>query len=151
MIAYPEGLPLPLRDGYGFSPFDPLASTPLQNGRTIERLSFTGTPTEVSVTWELTSSEGSTFEDWFENTLVSGSLPFGMPLKTPLGLDVFEVSFDDIYSGPTLVNLSRWRYSAKLRLSRRPLVAKDWILYAPEYVLYSGIFDRAINEEWPEA
>jgi hypothetical protein len=151
MIAYPDGLPLPLRDGYGFAPFDPLVSTPLQSGRTIERLHFSGTPTEVSVTWELTRSEGSIFEDWFENTLISGSQPFGMPLKTPLGLDVYEANFDDIYSGPTLVNLSHWRYSAKLRLARRPLVDKDWIIYAPEYVLYSSIFDRAMNKEWPEA
>ena len=29
MIQYPEGLPLPLREGYGFDPVSPMVSTPL--------------------------------------------------------------------------------------------------------------------------
>ncbi|MNI74133.1 hypothetical protein D3C73_1301990 [compost metagenome] len=56
-----------------------------------------------------------------------------------------------MYQGPVLVGISRWRIQAKVSLFRRPLIDKDWVLYAPEYVLHSNIFDIAMNREWPEA
>ncbi|MNC84265.1 hypothetical protein D3C75_1387260 [compost metagenome] len=55
-----------------------------------------------------------------------------------------------MYSGPTLVGISRWRVRAVLQLIKRPIIDKDWLI-APEYVLYSNIVDIAANREWPEA
>ena len=152
MIAYPEGLPYPLRDaGYGFEPVSPLISSTLQSGQAITRRRFSNTPTIAGVTWEMDDGQAQLFEAWFEYTLISGSLPFDCPLKTPIGTETYEARFVDIYQGPTLVGISRWRFTAKLSLFKRPLIDKDWLLYAPEFVLYSNIFDRAMNKEWPEA
>ncbi len=150
MLDYPEGLPYPLRDaGYGLDMVSPLIETDLQSGQSISRRRFSNTPTDVSVTWEMDNVQAQLFEGWWEHVLVSGSLPFNCPLKTPLGIDTYEGRFKREYQGPVLVGISRWRFQAVLRLFRRPIIGKDWALYAPEYVLYSDIFDRAMTQKWP--
>ena len=152
MIPYPDGLPYPLRDaGYGFEPVSPMVSSELESGQSIERRKFSNVPTIAGVTWEFDDGQAQIFEAWFEYILVSGSLPFDCPLKSPLGIDTYQAKFKGMYQGPTLVGISRWRVQAKVSLFKRPLIDKDWLLYAPEYVLYSNIFDRAMNKEWPEA
>lgn len=149
-IAYPEGLPYPLRDaGYGFDPVSPLVSTQLQSGQSISRRGFKNTPTDASVTWEMDDGQARLFENWFENALVSGSLPFDCPLKTPMGIDNYFGKFNGMYQGPVLVGISRWRFQAKIRLFKRPMLDKDWLLM-PDYVLHADIFDKAINLEKPE-
>lgn len=151
MIAYPEGLPDPLRDGYDFTPVSPIARTQLVSGRAVQRRRFSSVPTVASVSWIFSDAQAQLFEAWFEYILVSGSLWFECKLKTPIGFDEYQARFTDIYSGPTLVGVSHWRFTANLELLKRPLIDKDWLLYAPEYVLHSSIFDIAMNREWPEA
>jgi hypothetical protein len=152
MIDYPEGLPYPLRDGsYGFDQVSPTVSTELQSGKSIDRVRFKNTPDIATVSWEFSDSEAQLFMGWFDYTLNSGTLPFNCPLKTPLGFNTYEGKFKGMYQGPTLVGISRWRIQAKVSLFKRPLIGKDWVLYAPKYVLYSNIFDLAVNREWPDA
>jgi hypothetical protein len=152
MIDYPEGLPYPLRDAvYGLDMVSPLVETGLQSGQSISRRGFSNTPTDVSVTWEMDDGQAQLFEGWWEHVLVSGSLPFSCPLKTPIGIDTYDGKFKGKYQGPTLVGISRWRFQAVLRLFKRPLISKDWVINAPEYVLHSNIFDILMNREWPEA
>jgi hypothetical protein len=149
MIQYPVGLPLPLREGYGFDPVSPMVSTQLVTGRKIRRRAYQNVPTRVSVTWLLSASETQLFEGWFEHVLDSGTLPFECPLKSPLGLENYQANFDDIYRGPVLVGVDHWRFTAELWLLKRPLIGAEWVLFAPEYVLYSSIFDRAMTQKWP--
>ena len=150
MIAYPEFLPEPQRDGYGFQPVSPLARSEMQSGRTRQRRRFTSVPTVATVTWLFTEVEAQLFEGWFEHVLLSGSLPFNCPLKTPLGFDNYKAEFVDIYDGPVLVGVDDWRFSAQLRLLKRPLISKDLVVEVPDYILDADIFDRAMNQEWPE-
>lgn len=151
MIAYPEGLPYPLRDGnYGFDQVSQTISTELQSGRSIDRVRFKNTPDIATVSWEFDDREAQLFMGWFEHILNSGTLPFNCPLKTPLGFDTYEAKFKGMYQGPVLVGISRWRIQAKISLFKRPLLSKDWLLYAPDYVLDSGIIDIATNKDWPK-
>lgn len=149
MLAYPEGLPTPQREGYGFDPVSPMTSTKLVSGRSERRRAFVSTPTVATVTWLLTPSEAQLFEGWFEYVLLSGSLPFECLLLTPMGLESYRANFVDIYSGPVLVGVDLWRFSAQLSLFKRPLIDKEWIVDAPEYILGADIFDIAMNQEWP--
>ena len=149
MLAYPEGLPTPQREGYGFDPVSPMTSTKLVSGRSERRRAFVSTPTVATVTWLLTPSEAQLFEGWFEYVLLSGSLPFECPLLTPMGLEPYRANFVDIYSGPVLVGVDLWRFSAQLSLFKRPLIDKEWIVDAPDYILGSDIFDIAMNQKWP--
>ena len=149
MLAYPEGLPTPQREGYGFDPVSPMTSTKLVSGRSERRRAFVSTPTVATVTWLLTPSEAQLFEGWFEYVLLSGSLPFECPLLTPMGMEPYRANFVDIYSGPVLVGVDLWRFSAQLSLFKRPLIDKEWIVDAPDYILGADIFDIAMNQEWP--
>ncbi|AWY43865.1 hypothetical protein DKY63_29710 [Pseudomonas putida] len=151
MIEYPEGLPAPLREGYDFMPVSPIARTQLTTGRAIQRRRFSSVPTVASVSWMFTDAQAQLFEGWFEHVLLSGSLWFQCQLKTPIGFDDYQARFTDIYNGPTLVGVSLWRFTANLELLKRPVVDAAWVLFAPEYILQSNIFDVAMNKEWPEA
>lgn len=148
MLAYPEGLPTPQREGYGFDPVSPMTSTKLVSGRSERRRAFVSTPTVATVTWLLTPSEAQFFEGWFEHVLLSGSLPFECPLLTPMGMEPYRANFVDIYSGPVLVGVDLWRFSAQLSLFKRPLIDKEWIVDAPDYILGADIFDIAMNQKW---
>ena len=150
MLAYPEGLPTPQREGYGFDPVSPMTSTKLVSGRSERRRAFVSTPTVATVTWLLTPAEAQLFEGWFEYVLLSGSLPFECPLLTPMGMEPYRANFVDIYSGPVLVGVDLWRFSAQLSLFKRPLIDKEWVVDAPDYVLGSDIFDLAMNQKWPK-
>ena len=151
MLAYPEGLPTPQREGYGFDPVSPMTSTKLVSGRSERRRAFVSTPTLATVAWLLTPSEAQLFEGWFEYVLLSGSLPFECPLLTPMGMEPYRANFVDIYSGPVLVGVDLWRFSAQLSLFKRPLIDKEWVVDAPEYILGADIFDIAMNQKWPKA
>ena len=151
MIAYPEFLPEPQRDGYGFQPVSPMARSELQSGRARQRRRFTSVPTVASVTWLMDDGEAQLFEGWFEYILLSGSLWFQCPLKTPLGMDEHRARFVDIYEGPILVGESFWRFTAKLELFKRPILDAEWIIDAPDYVAMADIFDVALNQKWPKA
>ena len=150
MLAYPEGLPTPQREGYGFDPVSPMTSTKLVSGRSERRRAFVSTPTVATVTWLLTPSEAQFFEGWFEHVLLSGSLPFECPLLTPMGMEPYRANFVDIYSGPVLVGVDLWQFSAQLSLFKRPLIDKEWVVDAPEYILDADIFDIAMNRDWPK-
>ena len=148
MIAYPEFLPEPQRDGYGFQPVSPMARSELQSGRARQRRRFTSVPTVASVTWLMDDGEAQLFEGWFEHILLSGSLWFQCPLKTPMGMDEHRARFVDIYEGPILVGESFWRFTAKLELFKRPILDAGWIIDAPDYVAMADIFDIAMNQKW---
>ena len=150
MIAYPEFLPEPQRDGYGFQPVSPMARSELQSGRARQRRRFTSVPTVASVTWLMDDGEAQLFEGWFEHILQSGSLWFQCPLKTPLGMDEHRARFVDIYEGPVLVGESFWRFTAKLELFKRPILDAEWIIEAPDYIAMADIFDVAMNQKWPQ-
>lgn len=150
MLAYPEGLPTPQREGYGFDPVSPMTSTKLVSGRSERRRAFVSTPTVATVTWLLTAPEARLFEGWFEYVLLSGSLPFECPLLTPMGMEPYRANFVDIYSGPVLVGVDFWRFSAQLSLFKRPLIDKEWVVDAPDYILGADIFDIAMNRDWPK-
>ena len=151
MIAYPEFLPEPQRDGYGFQPVSPMVRSELQSGRARQRRRFTSVPTVASVTWLMDDGEAQLFEGWFEHILLSGSLWFQCPLKTPLGMDEHRARFVDIYEGPILVGESFWRFTAKLELFKRPILNAEWIIEAPDYIAMADIFDIAMNQKWPNA
>jgi len=98
----------------------------------------------------MTSVQAQLFESWYEEVLISGVEYFEIRLKTPQGIQLYRARFVGIYQGPTL-DAHFWRFSATLELFETPILRGGWALSAPQYMLYMGQIDRAINEEWPEA
>lgn len=154
MPAYPIELPLPVQQGYALQHVSPMIRTEMQSGRARQRRTFTSVPSSVSVSWMFTTQgEAQLFEGWFRDDggAGDGANWFTMKLQTPLGLMDYECRFTDIYSGPQLVSFDKWQVSATLEIRERPIIAQDWAIIMPGYILMADIFDYAINREWPSA
>lgn len=149
-IDYPAGLPVPLRSGYGMQHVSPLMRTDLESGRARQRRRFTSTPIIAGVTWLMTQVQAQAFEAWFRWTLSDGAEWFNTRLSTPLGLQPYECRFAGMYSGPELVGVDRFRFSADLEIRERQTLPADYALL-PSMILDQGIIDRALNQEWPAA
>lgn len=150
---YPlEILPLPLQEGYGFTPVSPMIRTAMQDGRAMQRRRFRSTPTEVSVSWLMNGDlQAQSFEAWYQDVIRDGALWFEMPLQTPEGIQRYKCRFTDIYDGPLLVGGRYWQFTAVIELWRRPVIQGGWGIYYPEALKYMDIIDFAVNREWPES
>lgn len=152
-LFYPHDyLPMPLQDGYGFTPVSPLISSQKVNGRSQQRRAFLSTPSAVNVQWFMTAGEAQLFEGWVRNTITDGADWFYMKLQTPLGVaELVKCRFTaDFYDGPKLTPPNYWTYSAILELDKRQVIDGDWAEF-PDYILNADIIDLAINREWPSA
>lgn len=148
-IAYPKGLPLPLRDGYGFTPTNNIRRTEMDSGRARQRVEFEDAPSTGNLRFLFTQPEAALFESWAKQ--VAKAAWFTMTLVTPLGFGEHEVRFIEVPSGGELEGRYAWAYSAKVELRVQPLLPPGWAELAPDWILMADIFDIAMNKEWPEA
>lgn len=149
-IDYPKQLPIPLQDGYALDTQDPVSRTPMVTGRVRSRIMHRSVPLYVNATFLFNAKQKAFFEAWYSRVLNEGIEWFNCPLQIDGTVEMHEVQFGQIYSGPTLVQLSFWRYSFRLMLKRKPLIPEGWELF-PELWFGMNIIDLAVNKEWPEA
>lgn len=121
MLSIPDGLPLPLRESYGFSPVSPIVRTTMASGRTMQRRRFRSVPTMVNVSWLLTAKQAQLFDGWLKWSIKWADW-FLCPIKSPLGLQPTRARFTDIPNGPELVGVDLWRYTALLELYELPIL-----------------------------
>lgn len=123
MLTIPDGVPLPLREGYGFKPVSPIARTEMASGRAMQRRRFLSVPTMVNVSWLLTAAQAQLFEGWCKWEVGYANW-FLCPLKSPMGLKPTRARLTDIYQGPELVGVNMWRYTATLELFELPIISE---------------------------
>lgn len=121
----------------------------MQSGRARQRLNFEDSPTMINARWNCDQLQMAFFQLWYAKVLKQGTEWFRATLLTPAGLKEYECRFTRIYSGPTLVQVRRWEYSAVLELREPPLIDADWVEF-PEYWFAMDIIDTALNKEWPQ-
>lgn len=149
-IDYPDGLPVPTRDGYEFRPVQTFLRTQMASGRAKQRRAFSDVPTMVNVNWIFNGdTQAAAFEAWFRDSIFDGDAWFNCPLKTPIGMQQYICRFVNMYTGPNLVGLCAWSVRAELEIYERPLISPDWSIL-PDYVIHSDIFDIAVNRLWPK-
>jgi hypothetical protein len=121
MLSFPDNLPLPLREGYGFKTNSPISRTPFISGRAIQRLKHRSFPTAVTLSWVLNAEQARLFMGWFKWGI--GYVDWFMcPIKSPMGLTPTKARFTDIYEGPELVGVNHWRFSVPAELFEIPVV-----------------------------
>lgn len=145
--VYPEGLPCPLREDYGFEPTNNIRRTPMDSGRARQRIEFPNAPATVRLQWIMAGPQASLFEAWAAQVVGAGW--FTMTLLSPLGFDEHEVRFTTVPVGGQLTGKFLWRYKVVCELRNRPLLPPGWAEILPDYILYADIFDYAMNQEWP--
>lgn len=155
MIVYPAGLPAPLL-GYTQEPENNILRTPMQSGRARQRPLYTSMPNYASLEWLFGGScEGTTgsqqaqlFETWARSLV--GAEWFEMPVRTPWGRDSVTMRFRATPQGPTHEGPNAWRYTASIEIRNPVTLPGEWAELAPDYMLFSDIFDKAMNFHWPE-
>lgn len=146
-ISYPEGLPCPLRENYGFTPVNNIRRTPMDSGRARQRIEFQNAPTMVQLSWIMPEAQARIFESWA--AYVAGAGWFNMEILSPLGFTDEEIRFTETPVGGQLTGKFLWRYSVVCEVRERPLFPIDWVIILPEYLANPEIFDYAMNREWP--
>ncbi len=109
LLTWPEGLPLPLRDGYGFRPYNNILRTEMDSGRARQRLDFEDGPTTGNLRFRFNAQEAQLFE-YFQTKQVKAAW-FTMELLNTGGLDrqTFKARRDQLLAearaDPTLANI----------------------------------------------
>lgn len=148
-IYYPEGLPRGLHASRSYQLVSPLMRTELSSGRARQRRRFTSVPMFARIGWIFNDLQATTFEAWWRDSLIEGSMWFECPLDTPRGYELYTCRFADVYEGPSRVGPNLWSYSAELEMLERPGLPVGWGEF-PEFILQASIFDVAVNDYWPD-
>lgn len=116
-IQYPVDLPLPLRDGYGDRFEDIRSKCDMEIGTARRRRRFSVAPRLFDVVFRFNQVKYAIFDDWWENTIGGGSLPFDVQLDDGAGgLVWYTCNFTDAYKFNVVgQNAKEWRISATLR------------------------------------
>jgi len=147
MYSYPAGLPRPLREPHSFQPVNNILRTTMQSGRARQRIDFESVPDSTSWTWHLNSAQAQLFTAF--RKLVGGDW-FEMPMTSPEGDFPQVVRFTRTPTGPNRLGLDAWAFSGDLEVRERLTPEGDEALL-PLDVIMSDIFDRTMNDWWPEA
>lgn len=146
---YPEGLPLPLRDGYALGKFEQIRSTDMDAGRGVQRWEFEDAPEFPTVSWIFTESESRLFNAWRKQVAKAGW--FTIRLLTDMGFDDVTARFRTSPREAELVGRYCWKWSATLEIEFEQLLEEGWAEILPDYVLMADIFDYAVNRKWPDS
>lgn len=145
--VYPDGLPCPLREGYGFTPVNSIVRTDMQSGRARQRVDFAKSPDMFQLQWIFTGQQAQLFQAWAEQVVGAGW--FEIEILSPMGFDREEVRFTETPVGGQLTGKYLWQFKVNCERRIRKLLEPGWVEILPEYVLHSDIFDKAVNREWP--
>ncbi|HKR45544.1 MAG TPA: hypothetical protein VJU59_38730 [Paraburkholderia sp.] len=145
--AYPDGLPLPLRDGYGLDKVNRIRSTAMDNGRAIQRWEFDDAPEFPSVSWIFTEPQSRLFNAWHTQVVKSGW--FTVRLLTDMGFDDVTARFVESPKRAELLGKYLWKWTATLEIEFEQMLPNGWAELLPDYILNADIFDRAQNIEKP--
>lgn len=108
----PAGVPLPLRDGYGYTPRSP--SVAMQFALVSRsRQVFSDAPVYFSaVQWLCTAAQRAYLEAFWWHRLAAGTRPFWLRLLINGALELREVNFYGRIPTYELVGVNHWRVTA---------------------------------------
>lgn len=132
-VYFPEAtVPLPNKQGYVLKPRPNLLRTEMDQGAARQRRASTQKPTEVSVTWLVTTWQLMLLQGFHEHRAMDGAEWFGMTLATYVGLAMCEARFKGELSQPKRAG-HLWDVSATLEVREIPRLSEsDYTLLAGE-------------------
>ena len=95
--TWPATLPQhPLRNSYSTMKGDGRVITPMEQGAPRARRLYANVPRSFSAKYAMTLAQWSTFNTFWDSTLVGGTLTVNLPLRTPAGSATVEVLIVDL-------------------------------------------------------
>lgn len=147
--AFPVGLPCPLKEGYGIGHINKIRTTEMDVGRAVQRWEFEDAPIFPAVSWIFSMEEARLFDAWISQVAKAGW--FTITLLTPMGYEPVTARFNESPKRAQLIGKFSWKYEATLEIEFEPILEEGWAEILPEYILMADIFDRAVNEQWPDS
>lgn len=147
--AFPDILPCPLKDGYGIGYVNKIRSTEMEAGRAVQRWEFEDAPIFPTVSWIFNMEEARLFMAWVNQVAKAGW--FTITLLTPMGFEPVTARFNEMPKRAELLGKFLWKYEATLEIEFESMLEEGWAEILPEYILMADIFDRAVNEQWPDS
>lgn len=148
-IVYPAGLRPPLRENYSFEPVNNIVRTSMDSGRARQRVEFENTPDLATISFIHDQTQALLFKSWVRQVAKSNWV--FIPLLSEAGYDTLEVRFIEVPDGGKLLGKFLWRYDCRIEVRKPPMLEPGWADILPDYVLMADIFDRAVNEQWPDS
>lgn len=117
MATWPAGLSqCPLLDGYGEAPQSQVVRTQMDAGPAKQRRRFTAATRNIPVRYLMTSAELNLFEQWFDDDLAGGALPFTWPGSRLGTVKARIVSGDPPYQISPAASGERWYVSMTMEV-----------------------------------
>lgn len=145
---YPDGLPLPLREGYGIEKVNQIRRTDMDVGRAVQRWEFEDVPNFPTVSWIFEEPESRLFNAWLR--IVKGGW-FTVRLLSDMGFEDVTARFVTSPAKAELVGRYCWKWSAQLEVEFENVLDEGWVILMPDYILKAALFDKAQNWEKAEA
>lgn len=132
-VLYPtDALPLPSKQGYALKWKSSMLRTDFERGAARQRRQGAARPLDLPVVWDFTQWELGLFQGFFEHEAGEGTVWFGIPLLTYIGIATCEARFKGDPSAPKF-NGDLWQINATLEVREIPrLGAADYAALVEE-------------------
>ena len=132
-VLFPTAtLPLPNKQGYVLKWKPRLLRTDFDAGEARQRRQGPAAPVDLPVVWDLTQWELMLLHGFYEHEAGEGTVWFGIPLLTYVGLTLCEARFKGDPSAPKRAG-HKWQVSANLEVREMPrLSTADYALLVDE-------------------
>lgn len=117
-MAWPSTLPLPIANGYGLAPVDPVIRTDMEVGTPRARRRTSARNDKISVVWVFTDAQMAIFRTWFDNPVEAAGGSSWFTLDVALGTGGL-VSMDARFAGvwqSSMMDGYNWQVTATLEL-----------------------------------
>lgn len=129
MAQWPDSLPVPVIDNFGFTHISPLQATTMTSGRVKVRRRFGATPSQASCQLRyLTKRQAELFEGFIEYECNGGATAFRGPFETPRseGIEYMDCVLPNYYTGPTIDGVSGlYSFTFTALVMKAPIPSKD--------------------------
>lgn len=125
LVRWPDNLPLPLLNGYGYTPGNNLEESKMEGGYSRLRKTSKSVPSTMQVKFLFTAGEAALFEGWYYHEINDGQDWFLMDVKVAAGLIEHEVRFKPPPKKITALSANLWRKDAILIIKKREIITPE--------------------------
>lgn len=125
LIAWPERLPPPLSNGYGYQATKPFIRTDMESGLARQRRRFTRFPTTVSVVWLFTQEQLGLFEAFVHYDLQDGAAWFTAIIASGQDTKQVKARMIDAPHVERVAPVGLWNVSVQLETLDMPVATPE--------------------------
>ncbi len=153
LLCWPDWMPVPLRDGYGYEPADRRVKSEMEIG-TVNRVEFDADENTIQCSLALDETQSLFFETFEHDCLRQGTRAFRIPVRMADKVESYKATFASRPKMTGILGVCHLRYSFSLRIEKRNLMDGDAIglllVMSPAAVsMVSGRLHDVLHRQMP--